>query len=385
MRVAMIGCGYVADYYAATLPNHHQLQLAGAADQDSHRLSRFTDHYDVRAYRSVDELLNDPSVDIVLNLTNPRSHFEVSRACLEAGKHVYSEKPLAMRMDQARELVELAEGRGLGLSAAPCGLLAEAAQTVWKALRERRLGEVYLAYAEMDDGLMHRTNYRDWVSDSGAPWPYKDEFEVGCTLEHAGYYLSWLLAFFGAARTLTSFSSRVVRSKRTDEPLANDAPDFSVACIEFASGVVARLTCSIAAPPDRSLRIIGEDGVLFVKDCWDYGSPVYFRKRTPFTLRMEKSAFASRFLPVVTRRFPLVRKPAFRYRSAGATPMDFARGVAELADAITENRPCRISARFSLHLNELALAIQNPQEAGTPQRLDSAFEPIEPMPWATSK
>jgi len=385
MRVATVGCGYVADYYAATLPNHPQLELVGTTDRNPQRLARFSAHYDVRAYASLDELLADPSIDMVINLTNPSSHFEVSLACLEAGKHVYSEKPLAMQLDQARRLVELAEQRGLGLSAAPCGVLGESAQTAWKALRQKLLGKVYLAYAEMDDGLIHRTNYREWLSESGAPWPYQDEFEVGCTLEHAGYYLTWLLAFFGPARAVTSFAKHMIQDKHTDRPLTRDSPDFSVACIEFASQTVARLTCSIAAPPDRSLRIIGEDGVLFVKDCWDYGSSVYIRKRTPFTIRMEKSAWASRLLPLVTRRYPLVKKPTFQYRSAGATPMDFARGVAELADAVAENRPCRLSARFSLHVNELVLAIHDSAQGGTPRELESTFEPVEPMPWATAE
>jgi len=378
----MIGCGYVADYYMATLPNHPQLELAGVADRDASRRAVFARHYDVATYESVEALLEDSSVELVVNLTNPDSHYEISRACLEAGKHVYSEKPLAMRMDHARELVEIAAARGLGISAAPCGVLGEAAQTAWRIVREGRLGEIHLVYAEMDDGLIHRTNYREWVSESGAPWPHRDEFEVGCTLEHAGYYLAWLLAMFGAAKTVTAHSSTTIRDKRTDEPLGRVAPDFSVACIEFESGVVARLTCSIAAPPDRSLRIMGEEGILTVEDCWDFGSAVRFRKRTPFTVRMEKSAKLSPLLPLFTRRCKLVRQPAFRYRSAGATPMDFVRGIAELADSVTEGRPCRISAAFALHLNELVLAIQRPEEFGTPYRLTSGFEPVAPMPWA---
>ncbi len=382
MRIALIGCGYVADFYAATLPNHPQLELAGVADRDAQRLSQFAAHYDTRSYGSNEELLTDSSIDLVVNLTNPESHFEISRACLEAGKHVYSEKPLAMKLEQARELTELAKSRRLGLSSAPCNVLGEAAQTAWKAIRGQDLGEIYLAYAEMDDGLIHRTNFREWKSESGAPWPYRDEFEVGCTLEHAGYYLCWLVAFFGPARNVTAFSAQIVGDKHIDPPLEVAAPDFSVACIEFESGIVARLTCSIAAPPDRSLRIIGEQGVLIVKDCWDYGSPVLLRKRTPFAIRLEKSRVGSRFISLLNRRLPLTRKPSFQFRSAGATAMDFCAGIAELADSITEDRRCRLSADFSLHINELTLAIQNPEQMGTPYRMTSSLDPVAPMPWA---
>src|SRR5262249_19068502 len=148
-------------------------------------------------YESLDELLADSRVEVVLNLTNPSSHYEVSRLTLLAGKHVYSEKPMAMRFDEAKELVELAENRRLQISSAPCSLLGETAQTMWKVLREERVGPVRLVYAELDDGLVHKMPYKLWLSESGAPWPYEDEFEVGCTVEHAGYYLTWLAAFFG--------------------------------------------------------------------------------------------------------------------------------------------------------------------------------------------
>lgn len=382
MRIALVGCGYVADYYAATLPNHRSLELAGATDRDPERLAAFARHHGIETWDSLEALLGDDSVELVVNLTNPDAHYAVSRACLEAGRHVYSEKPLAMRLEHARELVELAAERGLGLSSAPCSVLGEAAQTAWRILRDGRLGNVHLVYAELDDGLIHRTHYRDWKSGSGAPWPWRDEFEVGCTIEHAGYYLAWLLAFFGPVASLTAHAATTIPDKRTDAPLERVAPDFSVACLEFESGVTARLTCSIAAPPDRSLRIIGEQGILRVKDCWDFGSPVHFRRRTPLTVRMEKSARLSPLLPLFTRRCRLVRRPAFRYGSTGATPMDFARGIAELADAVREGRPSRLSAEFALHMTEVVLAIQQPEAFGTPYRPVSHFEPMEPMPWA---
>lgn len=197
MKIAIIGCGFVADYYLNTLPLHPELELTGVADLDEVRLKQFADHHQVRTYPSTEALLADESVQIVLNLTNPRNHYEISKACLEAGKHVYSEKPLAMAIPEAKELVALAAERGLHISSAPCSLLGETAQTVWKALRNNVVGKVRLVYAEMDDGLVHKMPYQQWISESGKPWPYKDEFEVGCTLEHAGYYVNWLTAFLG--------------------------------------------------------------------------------------------------------------------------------------------------------------------------------------------
>lgn len=372
--IAIVGCGYVADYYLKTLSLHPQLRIVGVMDRISERAYKLAAYYAIpRVYSSLTELLDDKEVDIVLNLTNPSSHYSVSQACLAAGKHVYSEKPLAMQMWQAEELVKLAQQQDLYLSSAPCSLLSETAQTIWKALRENQIGTVRLVYAEMDDGLVRLMPYKRWVNESGTPWPYKDEFEVGCTLEHAGYYVTWLTAFFGPAQSVTAFSSCLIPDKQTDIPLDVKAPDFSVACIKFASGVVARLTCSIVAPHDHSLRIIGDTGILGIHDSWYYGAPVYIRR----SMNIRRK----RLEGVCKQNYRLV-KPAPYLGYKGAQRMDFCRGVADMAAAMVEKRPCRLSPEFCLHNNEIVLAIQNSLDTGSAYKLTTTFEPIKPMPWA---
>jgi predicted dehydrogenase len=376
MRIAIVGCGFVADYYLKTLAEHPELELVGCMDRDRDRATQFSTHYSIPVHDSLEDLLQNSEAEIILNLTNPRSHYDVSKVCLEAGKHVYSEKPLAMEMGQAEALVALAEQKGLHISSAPCSLLGETAQTIWKALREEVVGKVRLVYAEMDDGLIHQLSYKHWLNELGIPWPYKDEFEVGCTLEHAGYYVTWLTAFFGPAETVTAFSSCLIPDKKAGVTLdPPDAPDFSVACIKFASGVVARLTCSIVGPHDHTMRIIGDDGTLSIKDCWYYDTPVLISRMVRIRGRIFKNPFK--------QKYPLVRKPPkLAYKSSHQ--MDFCRGVAEMASAITEHRPSRLSARFSLHNNELVLAIHNALETGTPVKLTSTFDPVQPMLWAKS-
>lgn len=140
--VAIIGCGYVADFYVATLPNHPELVIRGVYDRDPVRLAAFSRHHGLRAYPDAASLLADPAVELVLNLTNPHSHFAVSRQALEAGKHVYSEKPLALELDEARELVELAARRRLSLRAAPATHLGEAARATADVLSRGDLGSV---------------------------------------------------------------------------------------------------------------------------------------------------------------------------------------------------------------------------------------------------
>lgn len=375
MRTALIGCGFVADLYLQTLRNHPMLKITGVFDRDTARLDQFSLFYHLRRYRCMDELLNDPAVELVINLTNPGSHHLISRASLEAGKHVYSEKPLATTLEDAQSLVALAERRGLLLAGAPCNLLGETAQTLWKALRAGRIGTPRLVYAELDEEQLFM-NYREWISKSGAAWPYRDEFEVGSTLEHAGYYLGWLTAFFGPAQEIVS--SRGVLADRSGPVQENYAPAFGTACIRFAGGLVARITCSTYTAMDHRFRVFGDDGVLSTPDCWDYASPVYIRHRIPQCWQDRHPHRAE--LLHMEPQIPLVRRNGFAYDKSRELRMDFGRGVAELADAVKEGREPRLSARWLLHVTELALAMNAGD--GVRREIQSTFPPIAPMPWA---
>jgi predicted dehydrogenase len=384
MRIAIVGCGFVADYYLSTLSNHPELELIGVHDLDASRASGFARRTSgAVVYGSLQALLEDPRIELVLNLTSPAAHFTTTRACLLAGKHVYSEKPLALDLEQAQELAELAVQCGLSLSGAPCTLLGEAAQTVWRLLRDDALGQVRLVYAEMDDGMMHRLNYRDWSSPSGLPWPYRDEFELGCTVAHAAYVVSWLVAFFGPARRVSAFASCQVPNPRIEPPIAECPPDLTVSCIEFASGVVARLTCSALAGTDRRLRIFGDDATLECRNVWDFGSPLYLNRPGRWRTWIERH---SRIGGAISRRLGyrhrLLRAARFASYPRNQHHIDFCRGVAEQAAAIRERRSCRLSASFLLHVTEILLSIRRAAESGTPLVLATSCEPIDPMPWA---
>jgi predicted dehydrogenase len=355
MNIAFVGCGYVSDYYIQTLTGHPSLRLCGAYDINELRLQKFCDHHRVRAYRSLVELCDDSQVDLVVNLTNPASHHSVSLQCLERGKHVYSEKPLATTHQDAVELVEAARRNQRMLSAAPCSLLGDSAQTLLRAIEQRVIGQVYSVYAEMDDGLVHRMPYHKWVNRLGVPWPYQEEFESGCTWEHAAYYVSWLVAFFGPVQAVHAYASTQVLDKKTATPLRRIAPDFSVACLEFAEGVVARLTCSIIAPRDHSLKLHGEEGVLVADDCW--------HNRTPITLRRWMTLRKRLMLQPWRTRLPLLGK-RLNFRLRGAQQMDFCRGIAAMAESQKTGVPHRLSPEFCLHVNEIVLAIQQPPADG---------------------
>jgi predicted dehydrogenase len=375
MRLAIIGCGFVADFYIQTIANHPRLEVSGVYDCNADRLSRFSTFYKLHQYSCMEEVLSDSSVQLIVNLTNPASHYAVSKVSLEAGKHVYSEKPLAMTFNEAEDLVSLAERNNLLLASAPCNLLSETAQTFWKALRDGRIGIPRLAYAELDEGQLFM-NYKDWVSKSGTPWPFKDEFEVGSTLEHAGYYLGWLTAFFGPAKQMVSW--RGVYADSSGPVKEHYAPAFAIACIDFACGLVARITCSTYTSGDHSFRVFGDDGTLSTVDSWDYASPVHIQYRVPRSWQ-DKHPRRAEFL-LMRPRIPLVRRSAFAYDDCRQLRMDFGRGIAEVADALSEGREPRLSARWSLHVTELALAMNAGE--GIRREMRTTFAPIAPMPWA---
>ena len=395
MNIVIVGCGYVTEFYAKTLVNHPELKLAGAYDVKEENADAFCNLFHVRKYTTLDDVLNDPSVEMILNLTNPRSHYEVTKSSLEADKHVYSEKPLAMDVQEARKLVELAKERDLLLGSAPCSVLGETAQTIWKALREGVIGRVRLVYANFDDGMIApKLQPWGWRNAFGAPWPAKDEFEVGCTFEHAGYFLTWLAAFFGPAKSVTAFASCQIPNKGIHVDVLT--PDFTVGCIEYRDGVVARVTCGLVAPKDKSLTIIGDDGVIYTKNVRDDASPVYIRNM-PSSGRINSiERRVNRWQQLLEarlnwtpwpdgewhlkRKYPFARKPSFRGASRDK-PVDFCRGPAEMAAAIRENRASRLSAELGLHITELIESLQYPERFGGRRDIQTTFEPITPLPW----
>jgi predicted dehydrogenase len=394
MKTAIIGCGYVADSYLLTLRGHHKLELVAAHDRDAARRAAFQKHHGVPVFDSLEALLRESSAELVLNLTNPRSHAAVTGACLRQGKHVYSEKPLGMTPAEARDLATLAQDRGLTLSSAPCSVLGETAQTLWKALRDGLIGKVRLVIANFDDGMIAPAQQPwNWQTPSGAAWPAKDEFEIGCTYEHAGYFLTWLAAFFGPARRVTSFAATLLPDKGI--PVDHMAPDFTAGCIEYDHDVVARVTCSLVAPHDKSLTIIGDTGVLHTRNLRDDAAPVYLR-REPLGGRLGSlerklngwQGWLERHVPWIPwawqewrfqKQLPFVSPPS-SHIPRGSKRVDFCRGPVELAEAVRENRPCRLSAELGVHIVELVEALQHPERSGGARDILSSFPAIAPLP-----
>lgn len=384
--IAILGCGYVANMYRLTLPMHEDLALVGVFDRERARSETMAGLTGARAYPDMAALLADPEPRIVLNLTNPSEHHATTRALLEAGKHVYTEKPLAMRLDHARELAALARERGLALVSAPCTLMNPVAQTLWKAARENAAGRIRLVHAAMEDGMVPRAPTHRWVNEAGTPWPAVDEFATGCTVEHAGYVLSWLCAMFGPVTRLTAHAEELMPDKMPGVALPA-TPDFSVATLVFETGVVARMTNGIFAAHDHRLTLFGDEGTIEVDDPRSDTSDIRVRRYR--TLRRR------RFLQPFGRKLERLggRERIASYR--GSQTRDFCRAIADMAAAIEAGRPPYTGADFAAHLAEVTLACHfgthpSGAEAGfdgalerMPYRPVTRFDPIEPLGWAS--
>jgi hypothetical protein len=232
----------------------------------------------------------------------------------------------------------------------------------------------------------------NWTNQTGAHWPAKDEFEVGCTYEHAGYVLTWLAALFGPARRITSYASCQIPDKGI--PVDGMAPDFTVGCIEYDGGVVARVTCGLVAPHDKSLTLIGDDGVLSVTNVREDSGPVWlqrysesgWRGRLVRSVNRLKHGLEGRLTSVPwpsgdwhwRQRLPLVSSGKRQFVSP-SKPVDFSRGPQDLAQAIRTGRSCRLGSELGVHIVELVEALQHPERRINRPFLTTLFTPIIPI------
>jgi predicted dehydrogenase len=350
VKVALVGCGNIAARYARTIVAEPGLELVGATDLVAGRASELVRDFGGTEYASLDALLADDGVDTVVNLTVPEAHAEVSARILEAGKHVHTEKPVALRYEEARKLVELAARRGVRLSAAPATLLGDAQQTAWKLVRDGAIGRVRVAYAEANWGRI----------ESWHPTP-QGLYAAGPVVDVGVYPLTILTAMFGPARRVLAHGSTLEPERVTLDgtPFHPSTPDFTVALVELATGVVVRLTATFWVRPGR------QRGIEFHGDA----SSLYLASWGEFDSRLELSADGEEFTPV-----PLVREP---YRGIG-----WSRALADLAEAIAAGRPHRAGAEHAAHVVELLNAIARSMQEGAAVAVESDFAAPAPMDWA---
>jgi predicted dehydrogenase len=351
--IGIVGTGNIAGAYARDMATHPELQLIGATDIDPLRARAFAGEHGVAAYPSLDDLLADPAIQVIVNLTVHHAHAAVSAAALGAGRHVYSEKPLALRPAEARELIALAAANGVRLGGSPATFLGEAQQTAAAWIRDGRLGTVRAIHADVSWGRIET-----WHP---APEPF---FDVGVMVDVAVYPLTLATTILGPARAVRAWGWELRPDRTTVDgrPFRIGSPDLIVAAIELEGGAVMRLAASfyvgLPARGQGGLEFHGDDASLAISSFQDFDATV------------EVGPYGGAFAPI-----ELVRPP---FRGTA-----WARGLADLVQAIAEDRPHRASAEQAAHVVDIldAAAVSI---VGDGRRVPvESSVPMPPlMPWA---
>lgn len=345
LRVAVVGCGNISGAYGETMGAYPSVRIAGATDVDRALSAAFVDRFGGVDYASLDEVLEDPAVDAIVNLTFPGVHAEVTTAALEAGKHVHSEKPLAGNYAIARSLVDLAAKSGLRLSCSPITFMGEAQETMWRLVDSGAIGSVRVAYAEVNWSRIESWHPR--------PEPF---YNIGPFADVGVYPLTILTAMFGPARRVTAFGKIVYpdRTTTSGEPFTVGAPDFGVAVIELESGTVVRLTANFYVgrhSKQSGIELHGDTGSLFLSSWQEFDASV------------EISPFGGQYEPVPVEN-------AFR-------GTDWGRALGELSDAIEDDRPHRATGAHAAHIVEILDATAMSAREGREVEVTSSFPPPE--------
>ncbi len=345
LRVAVVGCGNISGAYGETMSAYPSVRIAGATDVDRSLSAAFVERFGGVDYPALDDVLGDPNIDAVVNLTFPAVHAEVTSAALKAGKHVHSEKPLAGNYAAARSLVDLAADRGLRLSCSPITFLGEAQQTMSQLVDSGAIGRVRVAYAEV--------NWNRIESWHPRPEPF---YRIGPFADVGVYPLTILTAMLGPARRVTAFGTVVYpdRTTLTGEPFTPEAPDFGVAVVELESRTVVRLTANFYVShltKQGGIELHGDTGSIFLSDWQEFDATV------------ELAQFGEQYRTVPVEN-------AFR-------GTDWGRALGDLSDAIGSGRPHRATGAHAAHIVEILDAITTSVAEGRAIEITSSFAPPE--------
>jgi predicted dehydrogenase len=345
--IGIIGCGNISPAYLKAAPTFPILELRALADMNQAVAEARAAEFGLPA-KSVADLLADPSIEIVVNLTIPKAHVEVGLKAVAAGKHVHSEKPLGIEVAEARKLIDAAQARGVRVGCAPDTFLGGAHQTCRKLIDEGAIG-IPVGGTAFFMGPGHER------------WHPSPAFYYlrggGPVLDMAPYYVTDLVNLLGPVRRVAGITSRM-RSERviTSEPLKGTRMPVEVAThaagtLEFHAGPVVTMVMSFDVPRHRHgpIEIYGTEASLAVPDPNKFGGEI-------------EMATASEDWQAVPTEHAYADG---NYRIIG---------VADMAYAIRENRPHRTSGDLAFHVLEVMEALQRSSETGTHVMIQSRPE-----------
>ena len=376
VKVGIIGCGTIADVYMTNLMQHYQnVELTGAADLYVQKAQEAAEKFQIKAY-TVDELLADPEIELVLDLTIPAAHYSVNKQILEAGKHCYCEKPLALRFEEARELAGLAAQKNLMCVSAPDTFLGAGIQQSKAIIDSGMIGDPVGFTANMTcagHDLWH-PNPGFYYKQGGGPM-----FDMG------PYYLTALVYLIGPIRKVSCYtaSGRPIRNILGVET-RTEVPTTYTAIMEFACGAIGTMTMSFDTWSTSLplLEVYGTKGSVYAPDPDSYNGPVVFYdgEKLKNIVEAVTDPHPAKIIAMVTNQhscqeeakmeFP--ENPEHRANMRGL-------GVSDMAQSILDGRISRMSTEISVHVVEALNAFEESARTGSAYIMQTSCEPTAPM------
>lgn len=355
LSVGIIGCGAIVAQYLETFARLDSVKLVAVADLDPARARAVADTQPGVWALTVDELLDDDGIDAVLNLTIPAAHAEVALRAIDAGKHVYGEKPLAATTEEAREVLDAAEAAGVRVGCAPDTVLGTGIQTARKTIDDGLLGAPISATATM-------------VTPGHERWhPNPDFYYVpggGPLLDMGPYYVTALVTLLGpvssviGAASHTRLSRTIGSGPRAGEAIPVTTDTHVTGVLVHESGALSTLVMSFDAVQTGSpnIEIHGETASLIVPD------PNYFDGDVEICTLAEREA-GWKVLPV----------------SAGYCDAGRGHGIADMANT-PEGEQHRANGDLAYHVLDVMESLLRSAATGASVRVESRADRPSPVP-----
>jgi predicted dehydrogenase len=354
-KIGVIGCGNISGIYLSNCQKVFQiLEVAACADLLPERAKAKAEEFGVGRACSVEELLSDPQIRIVVNLTVPNAHAAVGLAALEAGKSVHNEKPLTVTREEGRKMLQLAQAGKLRVGCAPDTFLGAGIQTCRKLIDDGWIGQPVAATA-----FMTCHGHESWHPDP--EFYYKPG--GGPMFDMGPYYVTALVALLGPVRRVTG-SARITFPERTitSQPkygtqVKVEVPTHVAGVMDFADGAVGTIITSFdvwAANLPR-IEIYGTAGSLSVPDPNAFGGPVRLRR-------------------------PGAEEWSLMPLSHGYAKNGRGIGVADMAYGLRSGRPHRTSGELAYHVLDIMHAFDDASRQGRHVELASTCERPAALP-----
>jgi predicted dehydrogenase len=374
LKIGLVGCGNISDVYIQNSQKWSVMEIVACADKIMERAKEKSKQYNITKVCSVKEIIEDPNISVILNLTTPQSHAEICLAALKAGKHTYTEKPLAINLEDGRELVEFGKSKNLFVGSAPDTFLGGRLQTVRKLIDDGWIGEPIAAVAFC---AFH--GHEVWHPDPD--FFYQEG--AGPMLDMGVYYMTALISLLGPVNRVLGnakkyFNERTITSQpKYGEKITVGTDTHITGVMEFKNNVTATIMMSFDVwdPSLPRIEIYGKEGTLYMHDDDPYGGPNIFGGKV--FIRRGKDSDWLGYPNQVPRReqlSPLDNIPLlydYNENSRGV-------GLADMVYAIQSGRKNRANGEMAYHVLETMFSFIESSKEGKYYELKSTCE--RPMP-----